>query len=77
MITSEEYDRRCAESEAALRPKLTPGFLEVLREAVRVCGHAVDMIETVSFAEWCYSVAGAEAPDDLGVEMNPVGDVKH
>jgi hypothetical protein len=41
-----------------LKELLTPEFLSTLHTAVECCGWDVDMIESMEFCKWCYSVAG-------------------
>lgn len=74
-ISGAGYEGRVAESEAALRPKLTPEVLAVTRAAVRACGHMVDLVESAAFVGWCHGVAGVESPEDLEIEMDDVSDV--
>jgi hypothetical protein len=70
-MTVSEYDRLCREAEDALRPRLTPEFLETLREAIRIYGHTGDMIATVDFGRYCYDVARAVMPGDELWEEKP------
>lgn len=65
MMSESESEKRYREAEDALRPKLTPEFLAVLHQAIRVCGWIVDMGETAAFGGWCYDVAGTKRPADL------------
>ena len=39
-----------------LKELLTPEFLSTLHSAVECCGWDVDMIETMEFCKWCYSM---------------------
>ena len=41
-----------------LIPRLTPQFLETLKEAVQCCGWEVDFIESADFVVWCHKKAG-------------------
>jgi hypothetical protein len=59
----DEYDRRRAEAEANLRPKLTDEFLNTLALATRTCGRLVDHQETVNFVEWCFDIADKPRPE--------------
>lgn len=49
--------------EQKLKQKLTNEFLDVLVEAVSVCGNGVDFVETKSFAQWCFDIAGKKCPN--------------
>jgi hypothetical protein len=54
------------ERERALAPRLTPEFLETLREAVRVVGWSVDAVESISFVEKVHEMAGVKVkPDEV------------
>lgn len=70
-MTESEYEKLCREAEDALRPKLTPEFLAVLREAIRTYGWWGDMVETAMFGEWCYLIAGVERPKRKDWEPTP------
>ena len=41
-----------------LKELLTPEFLSTLHTAVECCNWDVDMVETMHFCDWCYSMAG-------------------
>lgn len=58
-------DAQYAAYEAQLRPLLTDEFLETLVFAVRVIGWGVDMVETRSFADELFQLAGKEPPATL------------
>ena len=49
---------KLSKSEEKLKPFLTEDFLATLKEAVKVCGWSVDLIESSSFVMWCFDVAG-------------------
>jgi hypothetical protein len=61
-MTDSEYEKLHSDRKDALRPKLTPEFLAVLREAIRVYGYAGDWIATVDLGQWCYYLAGVPEP---------------
>ena len=48
---------------AALKPKWTPEFLELLAETARVVGWNCDHIATMDFVEQVFAFAGVECPD--------------
>ena len=56
------YDEWALENEKAIIPKLTPEFLEMLVKAGIACGWSVDMIEVVSFVNWCHTLANQPLP---------------
>ena len=53
-----------------LKELLTPEFLSTLHTAVECCNWDVDMIETMEFCNWCYSMGGKPGPYyDMSFEM--------
>jgi hypothetical protein len=56
-MTESELKRR----EQALAERLTPEFLETLREAVRVVGWSVDAVESMAFVAYLHEIAGQPA----------------
>lgn len=50
-------------TENDLKPLLTDDFLETLRLAVKVRGWDQDAVETISFANWLFELAGKGKPD--------------
>lgn len=62
-MNDSEYEKKVHEKEEELKSKLTDAFLEVLVEAVRTCGWAVDWTESATFVEWCFSIAEKPTPD--------------
>jgi hypothetical protein len=56
-MDQQEIDIQC------LTPKLTEEFLDILVEAVKVCGWEVDHVESAKFVKWCHKIAGVECPD--------------
>lgn len=50
-------------TENDLKPLLTDDFLETLRLAVKVRGWDQDAVETISFANWLFELAGKVKPD--------------
>jgi hypothetical protein len=46
-----------------LQELLTPEFLSTLHTAVECCNWDVDMIESMEFCKWCYSVVGKPCPN--------------
>jgi hypothetical protein len=53
-----------------LKELLTPEFLSTLHTAVECCNWDVDMIETMAFCNWCYSMGGQPGPYyDMSFEM--------
>jgi hypothetical protein len=59
-MDSSEDDLQEGQAKASLKPKLNPEFMQVLKEAITVCGWSCDLVETASFWEWCSDVAGIE-----------------
>jgi hypothetical protein len=70
-VSNEATQRRLsAEKQArqaaidALRPRLTPEFLETLVEAARISGYEnSDYFEVVKFVEWWHERLGLPVPD--------------
>lgn len=55
--------RRYKERETKkLVKKLTPKFLDTLKEACKCCGWDVDWVESSEFVEWCYKQARIKLP---------------
>jgi uncharacterized protein YeaC (DUF1315 family) len=53
-----------------LQELLTPEFLSTLHTAVECCNWDVDMIETINFCNWCYSMVGQPVPKyNVEIEM--------
>lgn len=69
--TDDEYEKMYQEQEDNLKPLLTPEFLDTLTKAVKTCGWTVDHTESTQFVEWCFQVAGKEAPDLEPYERKP------
>ena len=54
-----------------LKELLTPEFLSTLHTAVECCNWGVDMIETIEFCKWCYSVVEKQCPNfnvNIGID---------
>lgn len=66
-MTDEEWDEKQDALNAKLKPLLTSEFLSTLVEALRTCGHCVDMCESADFVIWCYNLAGQPLPERLTV----------
>jgi uncharacterized protein YeaC (DUF1315 family) len=57
-------------TEEQLKELLTPEFLSTLHTAVECCNWDVDMIESMEFCKWCYSVVGKPCPNfNVDIEM--------
>ena len=64
-MSDSEYDKKVQEANDALRPELTPQFLQLLVKALRTVGWGVDYTESRWFVEACFEIAGKEMPDDV------------
>lgn len=56
--TELEYERESARLESELRSSLTSEFLNTLVRAAQTYGYSGDWVETASFVDWCFDIAG-------------------
>lgn len=62
-------------TEKELKELLTPEFLSTLHTAVECCNWDVDMVETMHFCDWCYSMAEQPEPNyNVDFEMEREND---